>query len=107
VIGIVEPDTDELADAADASAKARLTRDERQRRGIERAKARKARIGQRVARDVVNVARKIADVSVGVDKTRFFLAFRPKAKQFHGGEIKGLRNDSVERAIRPRRCDRS
>jgi len=48
VIGIVQTNADEFADAPDARADTRLAGHERQRGRVDRAQARKTGVGQRV-----------------------------------------------------------
>ena len=90
MIRIVQTDTYHLPDPADTGADTRLTPDHRQRRGIDRPQPREACIGKRVAGDVIDMRRQVANLALGVEKAGLFLAFRPITKQFHisGSAIK-------------------
>jgi len=88
VIRIVQTDTYHLPDPADAGTDPRFAPHERQCRRIDRPQPREARIGKRIAGDVVDVGRQVSNIALGIDEARLFLTFRPITKQFH---ISGLR----------------
>ncbi len=83
MIGIVEPDAEELADRADAWPQARLAFDERQRRGVERSQRRQAVGRDRVAADIRYVRGKIAQLAIAVDQGRSLLALGSVACELH------------------------
>ena len=83
VIGIVEADTDELADPADTRSDAWIALDLGQASGVDGRQARQAFRRQHSAGNVVDMPGKIANSAFGIQKTRFFLSRRTVAQQFH------------------------
>src|SRR5699024_4788926 len=84
MIGIVEADTDELADIADARTETLARGHFRQFRGIERPQAGKALLGHRRRVDVVDDAGEIAGLAITVEKSGLFLALLAPPKKLHG-----------------------
>ena len=87
MIGIVQPDGDELAHIADAGAKAqpglRHALDQRQVSRVQRGKTRKPRRRQHIARNIGHMRRQIAHPALIVQQPRLFRARRPITQQFH------------------------
>jgi hypothetical protein len=83
VVGIIEPDGDEIADAADASADARLALHQRQLFRLELAQLVQARGRQRCTRDVGDHLRQVADAAFLIDHAGLFAAGRAIANEFH------------------------
>ena len=86
VLGVVEADAHEFADAADAGAECAV---ERHRPSgsdveVERAELIERGGGERVAGEVVDDAGEAADVAGGVEDAGLFLAGRAEAEEFHG-----------------------
>ena len=84
VVGIVEPDGDEIADSGDAGADPRIALDERQL--VDR---RLADLGEpfgreRIPCDVGHHFREVADATLGVDDAGLFTAARAEADELHG-----------------------
>ena len=77
VVDEVEADGDELRRRRDARSEARLALDERQPPRVELAQAGSDRGRERVAVDVVDLARQVAQLAVGVDQAGLFLAGGP------------------------------
>jgi hypothetical protein len=81
VIGIVQPDADELAGSGNAGAKARAAADDRQAVDIELLGP--THIADRVAADIGDHAAQVPDLAILVEDTRLF---RPKGsvpQKFH------------------------
>ncbi len=83
MIGIVEADADELADAGNARAVTRTGRGEGERRRIDGGDLCQASIGEGIAGDVVDHTGEVADLAIGIDEAGFFSARRAEAEQFH------------------------
>src|SRR5205807_2662852 len=84
VVGIVEADGNEIADLADAGAKARIAAYERQL--LDR---RFANLGEpfgreRLAGDIRHHFREVTDASFRIDDSRFFAAAWAEADELHG-----------------------
>jgi hypothetical protein len=87
MVGVIQADADALAGSADARAEPGITRNHRQRFGIERRDAGQP-VGQKnLAGDIPDMGGQIADVAVAIEKPRLFLAPRAVTQQFHGVSI--------------------
>jgi hypothetical protein len=84
VVGIVQPDADELADAGDARPEPRRALDQRQGGDVDRAEALDRRRRERVAGNIVDMGFERADPSSGIQETGLFLPARAVTQQFHG-----------------------
>src|SRR5262245_27269300 len=84
VVGIVEPDGDEIADPADAGAEAGIAVHQRQLRDRRLADFRQALGRQRLPRDVRHQLGEIADPPLGIDNSGLLAAARAEANQLHG-----------------------
>ena len=82
MIGIVEADGHDLADAGHGWTQPRASVDPGQRGGIERLKPCHAFREQDIARDVVDFPGKIADAAIRIDQAGFFLSRGTIANQF-------------------------
>src|SRR5215471_9270799 len=84
VVGIVEPDGDEIADAANAGAEPRIAANERQLvdRGL--ANLGEALGRQRFCGDIRHHFREVADAAFGVDDSGLLTAARAEADELHG-----------------------
>jgi hypothetical protein len=83
VIGVIEPDADELADASDTRPDAFVRRHDGQRRWIELRETCE-RFGQeRIARDIADDAGQVADRAAGIEKAGFFAAGSAVSQQLH------------------------
>ena len=71
MVGIVQPDGEDLADAGDRRPQARLALDPRQGRDIQLRQGRQAFGCQRGAVDVPDMVGQIADMTVSIKDTRF------------------------------------
>ena len=87
VLGVIEADAHEFADAGDARADADARFDERQLFGIDGAEFRQRGVREGSAGNVVDHADEAANLAGSVDEAGFFLTGRTEAKQFHGGEF--------------------
>ncbi len=87
MVGIVETDTDELADPPHARPEAkialRVARHEGQRADVDSGNSGQARRGQRLARNVGHDAGQVANASRCVQQARLFLALGAVAQKFH------------------------
>jgi len=84
VVGIVEPDGDEIGDAADAGAEARIAANERQLVDRRLANLGQALGRQRVGGDIRHHLREVADAAFGVDDSGLLTAARAEADELHG-----------------------
>src|SRR3546814_10075787 len=82
VVGVVQADTDDLADAADAGADARVAVDLGQARRVDALQLVET-AGKRGRVDVGDHARKVADRAGCVQDARLFLPARAIAQQLH------------------------
>ena len=83
VIGIVQPDTDELGRARHTGAKPRIRRHHRQGQGVKAAQPGKARIAEHIAGNIGDHAAKVADRAVAGQHPGLFRAPCPMSQQFH------------------------
>ena len=83
VIGIIQPDGDEIADIADARAEPRLAAHQRQLVGLELAQLGEAFRRQRLAGNVGHDFRQVADPALGIDHAGLFAAWCAEANKFH------------------------
>ena len=83
MVGIVQPDADELAGARDAGAKPGRRIDHGQRCGVDAAQPGKTFVRQGRTGNVGNYAREIPDGAVLVHKAGAFGPLWPVAKKFH------------------------
>jgi hypothetical protein len=84
VVGIVEPDGDEIADPADAGTETGIAVHQRQLRDRRLANLRKALGRQCLPRDVGHHLGEIADPPLGVDNSGLLAAAWAEANQLHG-----------------------
>src|SRR5262245_15486060 len=84
VVGIVEPDGDEIADPADAGAETGIAVHQRQLRDWRLADLRQALGRQRLPRDVRHHLGEIADPPLGIDNSGLLAAAWAEANQLHG-----------------------
>ena len=85
VIGVVQPDANQILHARDGRAKARIAGDLGQAIHIHRGNLRQRGGGEHITGDVRHNARKITNGARSIQNAGFFLAERAVAKQFHGG----------------------
>ena len=85
MVGVVEPDGDEVAHLADAGAEPRPAGDHLEPLEVGLPDLGEAAGGQRLAVDVLHHARQVADLAVGVDDAGLLAAGRAVADEFHGG----------------------
>jgi hypothetical protein len=90
VVGIVEPDGDEIAHGADAGAEPRLAGDHFQPLDIRFADLGEAAGFQHLAVDVFDDARQVADLAVGVEDAGLLAAGRAIADELHLGSPSGV-----------------
>ena len=83
MVGVVQADADELADPGDAGADPRSAVDQRQRRRIDLRQPRQRFRQQRVAADVRDDARQIADLATVIEQAGLFLSGGTISEQFH------------------------
>src|SRR6266511_1715910 len=84
MVGIVEPDGDEVGDAADAGAEPRLAGDERQLLDRRLADLGEPCGRERLPGNVRHHFRQVADASFGIDDSRLFAAAWAEADELHG-----------------------
>src|SRR3981081_4583878 len=87
VVGIIEPDGDQVADPADAGGEARIAANQRQLLDCRLADFREALGRQRVPGDIGHHLGEIADTPFGVDDSRLFAAVRAEADELHGSTV--------------------
>ena len=83
MVGIVEADGDDLADAGHRRPEARRSFHQRQRLGIEFAQRRQPFGRQHRSVDVRNLVRQGTDASLAVQQARLLRPLRPVTQQFH------------------------
>ena len=83
MVGVVEADADELADAGDAGPEPRLTVHQRQAGGIERGQLLQRVWIKEPAGNVVDPARGVANAALAVDQTGLLPAYLSKSQKFH------------------------
>ena len=83
VIGIIQADGDEVSHIPDACAEALAGRHQRQRCGIDGLETREALGAERIARNVGDKPREVADVAVRIQQPWLLAPERTESHQFH------------------------
>jgi hypothetical protein len=97
VIDVVEADGDELRRRRDARAQTRLALDRRKAPRVEPGQFLQLRRGKRRSVDVADLFRQVAQLAVGIDQSRFFLARGAIAYEFHIRAFIEIRLSTLER----------
>ena len=84
MVGVVQPDGDEITGIADARAKPRRAADQRQLVGLELAELRQPFGRKRLAGDVGDHFREVADTALGIEHAGLFAPGGAEAHEFHG-----------------------
>ena len=92
MVGVVEPDADELASPGDARPEARGAIDTGQLRGVESGETAQTRGPQRIAGNVVDVRAEVAKSPGRVDHTGAFGAGRAVSDELHRSLLKERRS---------------
>src|SRR5262245_44222047 len=83
MVGVIEPNGDEITDPADAWAEPGIAAHRRQIVGLELAHASEAFGGERLAGQVWNHLRQITDAALGIEDSGFFAPGGAEADELH------------------------
>ena len=83
MLDIVDADRDIFADMRDRHTQTRTPLDQREPVGIEFRQFRQRTVGELIGREIIYLARQIAQFPLGIDQAGFFLAGSSVTNQFH------------------------